>query len=32
MKVLAEYYKKDELIYYLVQLDNGKVITTKSLR
>lgn len=32
MRILAEYYKGDKLIYYLVELDDGRIITTKDIK
>lgn len=31
-KVIGEYYKDGKFVYYIVQLDNGKVITVKKLK
>jgi hypothetical protein len=28
-KILAEYYNKEKLIYYIVETEDGKVVTVK---
>lgn len=28
-KILAEYYNKEKLIYYIVEIEDGKVLTVK---
>lgn len=28
-KILAEYYNKEKLIYYIVETEDGKIVTVK---